>query len=63
MTHDPARAPDGRCVVSVGWAVVYDYDVADTGMRNLAVVALTDAGRSVTATRHARLPHICAIPG
>jgi hypothetical protein len=39
---------DGRCVVGVGRSVVYDFDVADTGMRNLAVVALTDAGRSVT---------------
>jgi hypothetical protein len=39
---------DGRCVISVGRSVVYDFDVADTGMRNLAVVALTDAGRSVT---------------
>jgi hypothetical protein len=39
---------DGRCVVSVGRSVVYDVDVADTGMRNLAVVALTDSGRSVT---------------
>jgi hypothetical protein len=39
---------DGRCVVSVGRSVVCDFDVADTGMRNLAVVALTDAGRSVT---------------
>ena len=34
-------ACDGRCVV-------YDFDVADTGMRDLAVVVLTDAGRSVT---------------
>ena len=39
---------DGRCVVGVGRSVVYDFDVADTGMRNLALVALTDAGRSVT---------------
>src|SRR5664280_2896580 len=39
---------DGRCVVSAGRSVVYDFDVADTGMRNLAIVALTDAGRSVT---------------
>jgi transposase len=38
----------GRCVVSAGRSVVYDFDVEDTGMRNLAIVALTDAGRSVT---------------
>jgi DNA-binding CsgD family transcriptional regulator len=39
---------EGRCVVSVGRSVVYDFDVTDIGMRNLAIVALTDAGRSVT---------------
>ena len=39
---------DGRCLVSAGRSVVSDFDVADTGMRNLVVVALTDAGRSVT---------------
>ena len=35
-------------MVSAGRSVVYDFDVEDTGMRNLAIVALTDAGRSVT---------------
>jgi transposase len=39
---------EDRCVVSVGRSVVYDFDVTDVGMRNLAIVALTDAGRSVT---------------
>lgn len=38
---------DGRCVISAGRLVVYDFDVTDTGMRNLAIVALTDAGRAV----------------
>lgn len=37
----------GQCVVVFGRAVVYRYDVADLGMRNLAIVALTDAGRRV----------------
>ena len=35
----------GQCVVVFGRAVVYRYDVADLGMRNLAIMALTDAGR------------------
>ncbi len=35
---------EGRCVLSVGRSVVYDFDVTDIGMRNLAIVALTDAG-------------------
>jgi len=38
---------DDQCVVVFGRAVVYRYDVADVGMRNLAIVALTDAGRRV----------------
>jgi hypothetical protein len=37
-----------RRVVCDGRCVVYDFDVADTGMRDLAVVVLTDAGRPVT---------------
>lgn len=32
-------------MVSVGRSVVYDFDVADRGMRNLAIVALTGADR------------------
>jgi hypothetical protein len=36
-----------RCVVVLGRAVLYRFDVADIGMRNLAIVALTDAGRRV----------------
>lgn len=38
---------DGRCLVSVGRSLVYRFDVDDIGMRNLAMVALTDAGRRV----------------
>lgn len=38
---------DGLVLVSVGRALVYRYEVGDTGMRNLAIVALTDAGRRV----------------
>ncbi len=43
-----ARMVDAdRCVVVFGRAVLYRFDVADIGMRNLAIVALTDAGRRV----------------
>ena len=38
---------DGRCLVSVGRSLVYRFAVDDIGMRNLAIVALTDAGRRV----------------
>lgn len=38
---------DDVCVVTFGRLVVYRYAVADVGMRNLAIVALTDAGRRV----------------
>ncbi len=34
---------DGQCLVSFGRVRVYCYDVDDIGMRNLAIVALTDA--------------------
>jgi hypothetical protein len=37
----------GQCVVVFGRAVLYRFDLADIGMRNLAIVALTDAGRRV----------------
>ncbi len=37
----------GQCVVVFGRAVLYRFDVADIGMRNLAIVALTDAGRRI----------------
>jgi hypothetical protein len=40
------QAPSRPCCA--GRYVVYDFDVADTGMRDLAVVVLTDDGRSVT---------------
>src|SRR5680860_553919 len=35
---------DGRWVVGFGDKVLYRFDEGDKGMRNLAVVALTDAG-------------------
>jgi transposase len=41
------HASDGRVLVTVGRGLMYRYEVGDTGMRNLAIVALTDAGRRV----------------
>jgi hypothetical protein len=38
---------DGQCLVTCGRVLVYRYDSDDIGMRNLAIVALTDAGRRV----------------
>ncbi|WP_162637648.1 hypothetical protein [Streptomyces qinglanensis] len=38
---------DGKCLVSRGGSVLFVYDAADRGMRNLAVVAVTDAGVAV----------------
>src|SRR5664280_2771665 len=38
---------DGQVLVTWGHALVYRYEVEDIGMRNLAIVALTDAGRRV----------------
>lgn len=38
---------DGQVLVTWGRTLVYRYDAADIGMRNLAIVALTDAGRRV----------------
>lgn len=35
---------DEVCVVACGRSGLYRYDVDDLGMRNLAIVALTDAG-------------------
>ena len=40
---------DGQCLVTFGRALVYRYDVDDLGMRNLAIVALTDAKQSVNS--------------
>jgi hypothetical protein len=37
----------GQCLVSCGRMLLYRYDADDVGMRNLAIVALTDAGRRV----------------
>lgn len=41
------HASDGLVLVSVGTAVLYRYEAGDTGMRNLAIVSLTDAGQRV----------------
>src|SRR5665647_684963 len=38
---------DGQVLVTWGRTLVYRYDAEDIGMRNLAIVALTDAGRRV----------------
>ncbi|MGB8381017.1 MAG: putative transposase [Dermatophilaceae bacterium] len=38
---------DGQTLVSSGRVLLYRFDSDDTGMRNLAIVALTDAGRRV----------------
>ena len=38
---------DGQVLVTCGRSLFYRYDALDTGMRNLAIVALTDAGRRV----------------
>ena len=38
---------DGQVLVTWGHALVYRYEAEDIGMRNLAIVALTDAGRRV----------------
>ena len=40
-------ASDGQVLVTCGRTLLYRYDADDIGMRNLAIVALTDAGRRV----------------
>src|SRR5674536_253947 len=40
-------AADGQVLVTYGRTLVYRYEADDTGMRNLAIVALTDAGRRI----------------
>ena len=40
---------DGQCLVTFGRALVYRFDTDDLGMRNLAIVALTDANQSVNS--------------
>ena len=42
------RVVDGETLVTFERTVLYRYDSEDTGMRNLAIVALTDAGRRVS---------------
>jgi transposase len=42
-----AHTGNGQVVVWCGRSVLYRYDADDVGMRNLAIVALTDAGRRV----------------
>ena len=41
------HASDGQVLVSCGRFLVYRFEVGDLGMRNLAIVALTDADRRV----------------
>ena len=41
------HASDGHVLVTCGRSLLYRYDTGDSGMRNLAIVALTDAGRRV----------------
>ncbi|MDQ6724712.1 MAG: transposase [Actinomycetota bacterium] len=41
------HASEGQVLVTAGRSVLYRYDADDTGMRNLAIVALTDAKRRV----------------
>ncbi|MGV1009509.1 MAG: putative transposase, partial [Dermatophilaceae bacterium] len=41
------QVADGQTLVTLQRSVLYRYDSDDTGMRNLAIVALTDAGRRV----------------
>jgi transposase len=41
------HASDGQVLVTWGRTLVYRYEAEDLGMRNLAMVALTDAGRRV----------------
>ncbi len=41
------HASDGLVLVTCGRSVLYRYEQGDTGMRNLAIVALTDADRRV----------------
>src|ERR1035441_9031743 len=36
--------PGGRCVITVGGTVLFDYDAADTLMRNVAISALRRLG-------------------
>src|SRR5664279_1785564 len=40
-------AADGQVLVTHGRTLVYRYEADDTGMRNLAIVALTDVGRRI----------------
>ena len=41
------QVADGQVLVTLGRVLVYRYDSDDSGMRNLAIVALTDAGRRI----------------
>ena len=41
------HAGDAQVLVTCGRSLLYRYEADDTGMRNLAIVALTDAGRRV----------------
>lgn len=41
------HAGDGLVLVTCGRSLLYRYTAGDTGMRNLAIIALTDAGRRI----------------
>lgn len=41
------HASDGQVLVTCGHWLLYRYETGDTGIRNLAIVALTDAGRRI----------------
>ena len=41
------HASDGQVLVTCGRSLLYRYEAGDTGMRNLAIVALSEAGRRV----------------
>lgn len=38
------RQADGRCVISAGPVVLFEYDAADTAMRNIALATLRQLG-------------------
>ena len=38
------RQADGRCVISAGLVVLFEYDAADTAMRNIALATLRQLG-------------------
>src|SRR5260370_26933975 len=56
--------PGGRCVIAVGGTVLFDYDAADTLMRNMAISALRQlgfTGRRVAAVRGLRETYVATL--